>query len=77
MKDERYSGLISEGGTGVVPTLYSKQDTERCSRSSSLLICITERSDTQLSSRAASAFFRTHRKDTSRVLLHSADRELH
>lgn len=57
-------------------TLYSKQETQRCSRSSKRLICSTDKSDTQRSRRAASAFFSTHRKHTSRVLLHSADREL-
>lgn len=57
-------------------TLYSKQDTQRCSKSNSRLICRTDKSDTQRSRRAASAFFSTHRKHSSRVLLHSADREL-
>lgn len=57
-------------------TLYSKQETQRCSRSSRRLICSTDKSDTQRSRRVASAFFSTHRKHTSRVLLHSADREL-
>jgi len=60
----------------VYCTLYSKQETQRCSRSSRRLICRTDKSDTQRSRRAASAFFRTQRKLTSRVLLHSADREL-
>lgn len=64
---------------GTMPgynTLYSKQETQRCSRSSRRLICCTDKSDTQRSRRAASAFFSTQRKLTSRVLLHSADREL-
>lgn len=57
-------------------TLYSKQEIERCSRSNRRLICNTDKSDTQRSRRAASAFFSTHRKHTSSVRLHSADREL-
>lgn len=57
-------------------TLYSKQEMQSCSRSSRRLICSTDKSDTQRSRRAASAFFSTHRKHTSRVRLHSADREL-
>lgn len=58
-------------------TLYSKQDRQRCRRSSKRLIWGTDRSNTQRSSRPASAFFHTHRKHTSRVLLHSAERPPH
>lgn len=57
-------------------TLCSKQERQRCNRSSKRLIWGTDRSDTQRSSRLASAFFHTHRKHTSRVLLHSAERPL-
>lgn len=58
-------------------TLYSKQDRQRWRRSSKRLICGTDRSDTHRSNSPASAFFNTHRKHTSSVLLHSAERALH
>lgn len=56
-------------------TLYSKQATQRCNSSRSRLVCGTERSESQRSSRAVSAFFSTQRKQASSVRLHSAERE--
>ncbi len=58
-------------------TLYSKQERQRWRRSSKRLICGTDRSETQRSNSSASAFFNTHRKQTSSVLLHSAESTLH
>lgn len=58
-------------------TLYSKQEMVRCKKSSRRLMCSTESSESQRSSKASSAFFSTHRTHTSRVLLHSAERVLH
>lgn len=55
-------------------TLYSKQETQMVSSSSSLLSCAEGMSTVQRWIRLLSAFFITHRKHTSRLRLVSADR---